>query len=80
MEALFGSAGLFNCSAFGDEVLDSPTIGCHCHPTYNLLFELKFHSNQVNYFLATGCVAVTYGLQIRYLLRIPWQAISHLPK
>ena len=32
---------------------------CHCHATYNLLFELRFHSNQLYYFLATGCVAVT---------------------
>ena len=28
---------------------------CHHHPTYNLLFELKFHSSQLHYFLATGC-------------------------
>ena len=27
---------------------------CHCHATYNQLFELKFHSNQLNYFWPLG--------------------------
>ena len=32
---------------------------CHCHATYPLFVELKFHSNQLYNFLATGCAAVT---------------------
>ena len=47
---------------------------CHNHATYNLFFDLKFHNNQIYYFLATGCVAVT---RLEYQISVvqnPWRA------
>ena len=51
---------------------------CHCPATYNLLFELKFHSNQLYHFLATGCAAVTRLTNQTSVVCNPWQAINIL--
>ena len=49
---------------------------CHCHATYNLFFELKFHSYQLYYFLATGCAAVTRLEYLISMVQNPGQAIK----
>ena len=51
---------------------------CHCHATYNQLFELKFHSNQKYYFSTAEGAAVARHAKKISVEQNPWAGHSGL--